>query len=31
MPELKYTPKGYKEKEKESDGILKKFFMLLGK
>ena len=33
MPELEYTQKGYKEKEREkdSDGILKKFFRLMSK
>ena len=31
MPELEYTPKGYKEKERDSDSILKKFFKLMSK
>ena len=31
MPELEYTPKGYKEKERDSDSILKKFFSLMSK
>ena len=31
MPELEYTPKGYKEKERDSDSMLKKLFSLMSK